>query len=68
MKLEKREITLNETDSVKDVLYMQKALLAEYVDVLESAERKATREELLRLLKAAGEDMCFVCDLARDSE
>ena len=68
MKLEKREITLNETDSVKDVLYTQKALLAEYVDVLESAERKATREELLRLLKATGEDMCFMCDLTRESQ
>jgi len=31
MKLEKREITLNEIDSVKDAFVMQKILLNEYV-------------------------------------
>ena len=30
MKLEKREITLNETDSLKDIYYMEKTLLREY--------------------------------------
>lgn len=65
MKLEKREITLNEFDSLKDVFYIEKTLLNEYVYALSKATRKQTRGELMRLLKETGEDMYFVRDLMR---
>ena len=68
MKLEKREITLNETDSVKDVAYTQKNLLTQYVNALEYAERKSVREELLHLMKQTGEDLCFTRDFMRGEE
>ena len=68
MKLVKREITLNETDSVKDVAYTQKNLLTQYVNALEYAERKSVREELLRLMKQTGEDLCFTRDFMRGEE
>ena len=67
MKLEKREITLNEFDSLKDAFYMEKTLLAEYVHALSKAERKETRGELLSLMKEVGEDMLFIRDLMRGS-
>ena len=61
MKLEKREITLNETDSVKDAFVMQKILLNEYVMALEKVERKEVRGELTRLLQDSCEDLFFLC-------
>ncbi|MBE7086619.1 MAG: hypothetical protein E7366_05700 [Clostridiales bacterium] len=65
MKLEKREITLNEIDSVKDAFVMQKILLNEYVMALEKVERKETRGELTRLLQDSCEDLFFLCDVQR---
>lgn len=43
MKLEKREITLNEADSVTDMLYMEKTLLSTYEKGEKVAERKETK-------------------------
>ena len=63
MKLEKREITLNEYDSLKDVFYTEKILLNEYAIAISKAQRQETKKELLRLMKEVGEDMCFVRDL-----
>ena len=63
MKLEKREITLNESDSLKEAFYIEKLLLCEYVETLEKAERKDVRAELLRLMQETGEDMCLLLDL-----
>ena len=40
MKLEKREITLNESDSLKDLLFFEKALLNEYVEALAEFKRE----------------------------
>ena len=51
MKLEKREITLNEKDSLSDIAYMEKALLFEYVEGIARAGRKETRERLLQFIK-----------------
>ena len=67
MKLEKREITLNEFDSLKDAFYAEKMLIVEYVHALTKAERKETQGELLRLMQEIGEDMLFVRDLMRGS-
>ena len=67
MKLEKREITLNEYDSLKDIFYAEKALVGEYVIALSRCIRKETRQELLRLCQEATQDMSFVRDLMGES-
>ena len=63
MKLEKREITLNEEDSIKDVFYLQKTLLHEYVYALTLVETKEQRAELARLLQESTEDVSALHDL-----
>ena len=68
MKLEKREITLNESDSLKDVFFMEKTLLNRYMETLEKVWRKEVRNEILNLMKETGEEMCFLRDLMRKSE
>ena len=68
MKLEKREITLNEYDSLKDAFFLQKTLLHEYVCFLPQAERKETRNEMIRLVKEVIEDMYTIRDLMKSSE
>ena len=50
MKLEKREITLNERDSLKDILYLETLLWLAYADKTD-AFRKETRNRLERLEK-----------------
>ena len=66
MKLEKREITLNEKDSLLETAYISKMLLLEYAQALSHVERKQTRKELLTNAKETGEDMCFLLDLAKE--
>lgn len=63
MRLEKREITLNEYDSLKDVFYLQKILLAEYGNGIAKAKRKEVRNELTSLMKEIVEDMFLLQDL-----
>ncbi len=62
MKLEKREITLNEIDSVKDVLIMEKTLLREYAFALEQAERRESRNFLSEGVKNAAKEVFFLSD------
>ncbi len=66
MKLEKREITLNEKDSLYDVLFMQKTLLNGYLSAMEKAQRKETQTTLLSLIGAACEDLYFIKTLLTD--
>ena len=66
MKLEKREITLNEKDSLYDVFFMQKTLLNGYLSAMEKAQRKETQTTLLSLISAACEDLCFIKTLLTD--
>ena len=66
MKLEKREITLNECDSLKDVSFLEKSLLNGYVESLSKAARKETRNEILQLIKETGEEWFLVLDLLKD--
>ena len=63
MKLEKREISLNEYDSLKDAFYTEKTLLGEYLQTLEVYARKQTKNELLRLIVEVGEDLTYVREL-----
>jgi hypothetical protein len=67
MKLEKREITLNEQDSLKDAIHFEKILLKCYVETLAAATRKSARGELLQYMKEVGEDMGYLADLLRKS-
>ena len=67
MKLEKREITLNEFDSLKDVFYLEKNLLCEYANALEKAYRQETRNEILKLMNDTADDLFFAKDLMRGS-
>lgn len=65
MKLEKREITLNEADGLTDVFFTEKSLASHYVYALESVKRKQTRAVLLSLLKEVGEDLYLTRDLMK---
>ena len=62
MKLEKREITLNEQDSVKDVLMMEKNLLHAYANGLENVQRKETRNCLCLHLQDEAKEIFWVKD------
>ena len=66
MKLEKREITLNERDSITDALYTQKNLLRAYINGIENAQKQETRKAAIRLLSQTCEDLFFLCDLQKD--
>ncbi len=65
MKLEKREITLNERDSIMDVYYFEKHLLNVYTETLSKATRKEVRGVLSMLMKEVGEDMGITADLLK---
>lgn len=67
MKLEKREITLNEFDSLKETFYMEKMLVNEYLECLTKTARKETRKELLRLMQEVGEELSLAQDLMKKS-
>ena len=63
MKLEKREITLNEKDSIRDILLLERSLMERYVDALVQVERKEERERLLTLVKETAEEIFGLNDL-----
>lgn len=63
MKLEKREISLNELDSITDALCTEKLLMIEYALGLEQAKRKEIRSVLLERMKEIGEDIFLLTDL-----
>ena len=63
MRLEKREITLNEKDSLKDVLLLERALLLQYTETLTRMTRKESRECLSSLVKETAEENFWLKDL-----
>lgn len=63
MKNSKREITLNEYDSLKDMLFMEKSLMREYCTAIFSAGRKETRVYLVEAFSSVAEDVFFLEDL-----
>ena len=65
MKLEKREITLNELDSLLDTLYIEKILLSAYIEHLSSIARKETAEMLVRHIKETSEEIVFISALQK---
>lgn len=68
MKLEKREITLNEADSLKDVFYLEKTLMAAYNEGEKYTERKELKNELPALLTQTKEDVEKVLSLWEKSK
>ena len=67
MKLEKREVTLNEYDSLRDIFYLEKLLFSMYGQALEKSARKEVKKELLRLAKETGEEICLMVELMNGS-
>ena len=63
MKLEKREITLNEFDSLRDAFYIEQTLMKEIEKALFCAWRKETRDKLIALLQETAENALFLQDL-----
>lgn len=63
MKLEKREITLNEADSLKDTYYLEKMLLEKYLEGGKYTDRKEVHNELEKLTKQTEEDKKHVLSL-----
>ena len=68
MKLEKREITLNEQDSLQDICRMEESLLHDYVSLLSHIQRKQTRELLLTHIREVAEDLYTVTDLKKSAQ
>ncbi|MBO5480767.1 MAG: hypothetical protein J6A63_06245 [Clostridia bacterium] len=66
MKLEKREISLNETDSLFDALCTENMLLISYAQGLQYCTRKQSRDEILRLMHETGKDVTYIKDLLSD--
>ena len=65
MKLEKREITLNEKDSVMDMYYYEKNLQNRYMQALKFSERKEAEGELSRLLRETEKDSVLLGELMK---
>ena len=66
MKLEKREITLNEIDSLRETFYLLKILSKEYIETLCKATRKETKKLLISLSKEVEEDLVWSLALMSD--
>ena len=67
MKFEKREITLNEIDSLKDSFYFEQTLLARYQAGVESAENKETIETIRVFTRETESEMERLSGLMRKS-
>ncbi len=67
MKLEKREITLNEYDSLRDIFQTEKGLLYAYAQAVGDIERKQSLHSLLDFMQETCEDLYFVNGLINGS-
>lgn len=63
MKLEKREITLNEYDSLHDIFQTEKNLLQTYIELLEYIESKEIKQAFIKAFSLVAEDMLGVLSL-----
>lgn len=68
MKLEKREISLNESDSINDALNAQRILLIEYAQTLNKIGCKQTRNTVIENIREIVEDIFTLSDLKSTSE
>lgn len=65
LRLEKREITLNEKDSILDMLRFEERVLNEYARLLPCVERKETRQAVIECMKAVAEEIFTLSDLLK---
>lgn len=68
MKNAKREITLNERDSIEDMAQTERALFFAFARAVFKAERKETREILKRGMERAAQNVFFLNDAAKAIE
>ena len=68
MKLEKREITLNEADSLKDMYYMEKSLWMAYAEGEPFLSSKEVENEIGELIKQTEEERERVYTLWQKSQ
>lgn len=67
MKLEKREITLNEYDSLRDIYQTEKGLLFAYAQAVGELERKQSQHALLDFMQETCQDLYYVSGLIKSS-
>ena len=63
MKLEKREVTLNEKDSLKDMLVCERALLMEYAALSPTIEGEERRNDYEECFDKTLQNVFYVADL-----
>ena len=63
MKNEKREITLNEKDSLRDMLETEKSLVNAYVGGAWLVEKKQFREQILTHVSCLCQDVFLISDI-----
>lgn len=68
MKLEKREITLNERDSLRDALQSERALLDRYVLAAVEVDGKERRSYLADFMLQSLQNIFSIVDLLREKE
>ena len=68
MKNCKRDITLNEQNSVEDMLIFERGLLRDYGAAASVNESKESRELFLSSVKEVAEDVWFLNDLVNSLE
>ena len=66
MKFEKREITLNERDSILDVLVIHERLAEVYLQGARVADRKEVRDLIKKRLHEVIEEIYLLNDLLND--
>ena len=68
MKLEKREITLNEKDSLFEMLCLEKMLVESYIEALFFSERKEVKMSLTKGVEEGVQMLLRVQDLTANEK
>lgn len=68
MKLEKREITLNEKDSLFEMLCLEKMLVESYIEALFFSERKEVKMSLIKGVEEGVQMLLRVQDLTANEK
>ena len=68
MKLEKREITLNEKDSLIEMLCLEKMLVESYIEALFFSERKEVKMSLIKGVEEGVQMLLRVQDLTANEK
>lgn len=67
MKNAKRDITLNEKDSIEDMAQTERTLFFAFSRALFAASRKETRETLWRGMERAAKNAFFLAEISQKS-